>query len=224
MARISRVQALLNLTPDELMNMSRRDMARNISVLASAANKRIVRLEKSGVRSPALDFVKTHGGKFSVAGKTQNQLLIEYFRLQQFMSSKTSTVRGAKSWKLKVKKAVEKAVLIRLAPNDKDGKINVRKMVQELFDDPQKEQMFWDLYSRLVEEYDVKEKYEKVWNDIAQAMKLNPRGETDDLFEMLSKEYEEKYQQNAPKDSGNELFLSDDVKKATKEIITGEVL
>lgn len=207
MARISRVQALLNLTPDVLMNMSRRDMARNISILASAANKRIARLEKSGVRSPALDFVKSHGGKFSVAGKTQNQLLIEYFRLQQFMSSKTSTVRGAKSWKRKVEKEVEKAVLLRLDPKDKEGKINVRKMVHELFQDKEKEDRFWDLYSRLVEEYDVKEKYKKVWDDIAQAITTNPNGDTDDLFEMLSEEYEEKYMKNAPTDPGDELRL-----------------
>lgn len=207
MARISRVQALLNLTPDQLMNMSRRDMARNISVLASAANKRIVRLEKSGVRSPALDYVKSHGGKFSVAGKTQNQLLIEYFRLQQFMSSKTSTVHGAKSWKRKVEKEVEKAVLLRLDPKDKNGKMDVRKMVRELFQDKDKEQMFWDLYSRLLEEYKVKEKYKKVWDDIAQAITTNPTGETDDLFEMLSAEYEEKYMKTAPKDPGDELRL-----------------
>lgn len=207
MARISRVPALLNLTPDQLMNMSRRDMARNISVLASAANKRIVRLEKSGVRSPALDYVKSHGGKFSVAGKTKNQLLIEYFRLQQFMFSKTSTVRGAKSWKRKVEKEVEKAVLLRLDPKDKDGKMDVRKMVRELFQDKDKEQMFWDLYSRLVEEYKVKEKYKKVWDDIAQAITTTPTGETDDLFEMLSEEYEEKYMKNAPKDPGDELRL-----------------
>ena len=63
-----------------------------------------------------------------------------------------------------------------------------------------------------------------MWDDIAQAITTNPDGETDDLFELLSAEYEEKYQQTAPTDSGNELFLSNDVKKSIKEIVTGEVL
>ena len=206
MARKSKVEMLLSVDPETLMNMSRKDMAKNVSILASAANKRLKRLELSGTFSPAAEYVKTHGGKFSVAGKNQNQLMIEYFRLQSFLESKTSSVSGAKKWQRTVQKEVTEAVLKRVQPS-KEGRQQVVSQIVSIFNDPKKKEKFWDLYSRLSEEYEVKDKYKEVWDDIADAIATEPDATTDDIFELLTEEYEKKYQSKAPSDPGDELRL-----------------
>lgn len=70
-----------------------------ISRKASMANKRIKRLEKNGLTdTPAYQSYVKHGGhKFSVKGKSYNELQGELSRVNHFIDSKTSTVRGANS-------------------------------------------------------------------------------------------------------------------------------
>ena len=204
MAKMSRVDAILNITPDELMQMSRKDMAKNISILASAGNKRIVRLEKSGVDSPALEYVKFHGGKFSVTGKTKNQLLTEYIRLQQFFGSKTSSVRGAKQWQKNVQNAVGDALKKALPEMSKK---NINEQIKQVFSNPETKEKFWDLYSRITSNYDVAEKYQEVWTDIVGALTTQNNNSTDDVFNYLVEQFEKKYQETAPQDSGEELYL-----------------
>lgn len=69
-----------------------------VSRKASMANKRLVRLENNNLTdTPAYKtWVDYKGGvKFSVRGKDYNQLQQELARLNNFISSTTSTVRGA---------------------------------------------------------------------------------------------------------------------------------
>ena len=69
-----------------------------VSKKASMANKRLVRLENNGLtETPAYKtWINYNGGvKFSVKGKDYNQLQHELARLNQFIDSTTSTVRGA---------------------------------------------------------------------------------------------------------------------------------
>ena len=208
MARMSKVETLLNVSPEQLMQMSRKDLATNVSILASAANKRLKRLEQAGVYSPSLEYVQRHGGKFSVAGKNKNQLMIEYFRVQAYMESKTSSVRGARAWQKNVKNAVTEAITKRQQPKNKKERDKIKEAVNAIFTDNQKKAQFWDIYSRLNQEYDVKDTYRKVWDDIAGAMSTSKAKSTDDIFEMLSQEYEARYQTEAPIDEGEELRLS----------------
>lgn len=75
----------------------RRELALQVSKLASMANKRLVRLKASGLQdSPAYKkFVESGAQKFSVKGKDYNELQKELARVRQFVNSVTSTVRGA---------------------------------------------------------------------------------------------------------------------------------
>lgn len=92
-----KVKEVLRLSDVQINKMSRRELAQVTSILASAANKRIARIEKAGVTSPAVANVKSHEGRFSVKGKNTNQLRGEFARARNFMTNVTSTVRGAKS-------------------------------------------------------------------------------------------------------------------------------
>lgn len=73
-----------------------RELKREISRKASMANKRLIRLENRNLTNvPAyLQFIKGGGFKFSVKGKNYNQLLAELSRVNHFLNSKTSTIRG----------------------------------------------------------------------------------------------------------------------------------
>lgn len=77
-----RVEAILKL---------RRDASR----LASKANKRVERLERNGFTdSPAYKTYLEGGGKFGVRGKTYNEVQAEVARLNRFLDSQTSTIKG----------------------------------------------------------------------------------------------------------------------------------
>lgn len=74
-------------------------LKREVSRLASMANKRLVRLENNGFEdSPAYKhWIESGGKKFSVRGKDYNELQKELARVRQFVNAKTSTIRGAQS-------------------------------------------------------------------------------------------------------------------------------
>lgn len=69
------------------------------SRLASMANKRIERLEKNDLQSsPAYQkWVKDGGVRFGVKGKTYNEVQSEVARLNNFLNSETSTIRGVEN-------------------------------------------------------------------------------------------------------------------------------
>lgn len=69
---------------------------KEVSRLASLANKRLKRLEESNLTdSPAYQkWVEGGKVKFSVKGKDFNQLQAEMSKLNSFVNSKTSTIRG----------------------------------------------------------------------------------------------------------------------------------
>ena len=69
------------------------------SRLASMANKRLKRLEQSGlIDSPAYQkWVQDGKVKFSVRGKSHRELQKEVARMNKFINSQTSTIRGVNS-------------------------------------------------------------------------------------------------------------------------------
>lgn len=72
------------------------DYRRLASRMASKANKRIERLEKNKLTdSPAYkQYLETGGVRFGVKGKTYNEVQAEVARLNKFIHSKTSTIKG----------------------------------------------------------------------------------------------------------------------------------
>ena len=73
-----------------------KELRKETSRLASIANKRIERLERNNLRSsPAYQkWVEDGEVRFSVRGKTINEVQAEMARLRKFLDSKTSTIRG----------------------------------------------------------------------------------------------------------------------------------
>lgn len=76
--------------------------------LVSMANKRLRRLEQQNlINSPAYKkWVEEGGQKFSVKGKSMEEVKQEIARMERFLNMQTSTVRGAKQYFLNVAKEV----------------------------------------------------------------------------------------------------------------------
>lgn len=93
--RQSRVRKQL---PDNFTSMKRGDLIAQMQPTIDAANKRLKRLQGLETLSPALNSVMQSGGKFSIKGKTRNEVLKEASRALSFINMKTSTVSGAKQF------------------------------------------------------------------------------------------------------------------------------
>lgn len=110
MKRISQVQRVLNTDIQKFESMTRAELAHEVSILASAANKRIKRLESQGYNTPAVLYTKRQGGNFSVKGKNKTQLLNEMKRAKGFLGAKTSTISGAKESISSMNKIISKQI------------------------------------------------------------------------------------------------------------------
>ena len=101
------INELLNMSSRDVAKLSRRELARVVSQLASAGNKRLRRLETTPMGTESRPYkTAMEAGKVSVAGKNQGQLQNEFKRVSEFLKSKTSTVSGWKAEKAKVYKRI----------------------------------------------------------------------------------------------------------------------
>lgn len=85
------------MNPADVQKMTRRELAKAVSALSSAANKRLQRLEsiEAGMLSPAYQSqMKTGVTRFTAKDKNINQLRNEFKNVTGFLNLKTSTVSG----------------------------------------------------------------------------------------------------------------------------------
>lgn len=108
------VNQLVHLSATQIKEYDRQNLARIVTKLDSAANKRLVRLEKAGYNTPAMRAAKVDNGeRFSVAGKNLKELRAAYIRVSNFLKSDTSTKKGYKSFLKEMQKAfADKGVTI----------------------------------------------------------------------------------------------------------------
>ena len=99
MAKRGKIKVTKTNTEEQARKQRIRELKQEISKKASMANKRLQRLEKNDLTNvPAYrQYVQGGGVKFSVKGKSYNELQAELSRVNHFINSKTSTVRGTNS-------------------------------------------------------------------------------------------------------------------------------
>lgn len=111
--------------PQNFEKMKRDELAKQLQPTIDAANKRLKRLEGLKTLSPALNSVMESGGKFSIRGKSRNEVLKEASRAIAFINMKTSTVSGAKQF--------EKGFAAKLSNKAKDITNDQRKVLFDSF-------------------------------------------------------------------------------------------
>ena len=119
------VKEILNISPDQLMKLNKRDISRALRTVSLAANKRIDRLKSKAKKTKEGYVPKTKGSQISTAAlnwvtndghtrtrfgvrksTTRNEMLKQLSTIKQFMAMKTSTVTGA----VNVRKETEKRI------------------------------------------------------------------------------------------------------------------
>ena len=112
--------------PDNFTSMKRDELVKQLQPTIDAANKRIKRLQGLETLSPALSSVMENGcGKFSLKGKTRNEVIKEASRAIAFINMRTSTVSGAK--------AFEKNFAAKLSNKSKNITNDQRKILFDSF-------------------------------------------------------------------------------------------
>lgn len=179
MARSNKLSEIREYSLSKVMSMSRKELAKVTSTLAQAGNKRLKRFQEKNITTPATEYIKKHGGRFSTKGKDLEQLREEFQRAKDFLSKETSTIKGFRSWENKIANTL---------------KTNAGIDYNALTD--RQKRKFWKAYSKL-EELDAANvygaKYRTSINEIYTAVKDGLRYKDIDDFvaKMNSKIYEE---------------------------------
>ena len=150
---IGKLKNTVTKVVDKVDNVNK--LRREASRLASKANKRVQRLEKAGLKdAPAYKrYIKDGGAKFGIRGKSFNQVQSEMARLNRFLNSETSTVRGVN----RVLKDMAKNTGIKYT-NLK----NLRKQSAKFFELASKVEQ----YLRTVDDMASATGYQKIWEAI----------------------------------------------------------
>lgn len=142
-------------TKKEKQKARMREFRKEASRRASMANKRLERLANSDYKdSPAYQkWVKEGSVRFSVRGKTHNQLQAELSRMNKFLESATSTITGTKR------------VLEQIANNTGFGYKSSKDLIpvsKEFFELASKVEQ----YLRMVEDSASAIGYQKIWEQV----------------------------------------------------------
>lgn len=91
-----KISDIMDISWEKLNSLNLEDMRQLTGRLVSASNKRIRRLStaKRGTSSFAYQYIEERGKTFSTRGKDINQLRTEFKTAKQFLSMKTSTIKG----------------------------------------------------------------------------------------------------------------------------------
>lgn len=177
--RSNNLSEVRNYTLSKVMSMSRRELAKATSTLAQAGNKRLKRFQDRNITTPATEYIKKHGGRFSTKGKDLEQLREEFQRAKDFLSKETSTIKGYRAWESKITDTLKN-----------NAGIDYNALTER------EKRKFWKAYSKL-EELDTANvygaKYRTSINEIYTAVKGGLRYKDIDDFvaKMNTKIYEE---------------------------------
>lgn len=181
-----------------------RKFRREASRMASKANKRVARLEANNLTdSPAYEaLVKSGETRFGIRGKTYREVQSEVSRLERFLNSETSTIRGINR------------TLKTMAENTGIKYSNIRELQQ-------KSSQFFELaskveqYLRTVDDMASAIGYQKIWeaiNTYTSTAKIDLGEKTNDLNVMVRNVTDalKAYETATPLPSGGWYKLSDD--------------
>lgn len=195
------IKELLDIDPRMLNEKDLRDLTKQ---LAKRANRRFRDTSKHfDYETPALKGYKDSGGPIDVRGLnkiSRNDLFRPYMRAKNFLTAKTSTVRGAKELKREIEKKIGLGDF-KLTPTD--------------------EELMWKSFHRLEElrpDLMLGTGYKKVLNELHDRIITNPKSRRSDLIRYIDRvmaREEEKYEEK-------QKTINDPFKKMGDEEDDGE--
>ena len=131
------ISDIMNIDIDTFNKMNERELRAVTSRLVSASNKRIRRLEKYGIKSPAYQSLGTDT-RFSTrlpkgtdARQRVNKLRQEFSSARSFLGMKTSTISGYKEYEKNIREEIESATGRKLGKGQVSQVYNLLHKAQE---------------------------------------------------------------------------------------------
>ena len=112
------VNDIMDMGIEDFSNLTKPQLREAVSRLASAANKRLKRISRDDIISPAQMEAVDSGGKFSTRGKSEIELQVEFRRVSNFLRDKTSTVTGARQLEEDVREELKRRYGIGIDKNN----------------------------------------------------------------------------------------------------------
>ena len=154
------------------MKMTNKELNEELNRLNSLANKRLKRLKKQGIKSPALKNVPE---KFTNKGKTRAEKLKDYHRVSKFVNAETSTLRGVKKTYNNIlhNTGLDEVILEKTSIDTSSlGSSQIIDLTNEFFS-----------LTSMVDDYLQSQgdflSYDKVWDYVKNEMKLNASDDID---------------------------------------------
>lgn len=195
--RSNKLSEVRDYTLTKVMSMSRKELAKATSTLAQAGNKRLKRFQEKNITTPATEYIKKHGGRFSTKGKDVKALREEFQRAKGFLDSETSTIKGYRAWESKIAETLKT-----------NAGIDYNALTER------EKRKFWKAYSKL-EELDAANvygaKYRTSVNEIYTAVKGGLRyKDIDDFVSNMNKKIYEESSKNFLTGVNDPFSLIDD--------------
>ena len=196
-----KISDILDIDLNTFNKLKESDLRAITSRLVSAGNKRIRRLEKHDVNSPALQGLgkeKSFSTKLSKDTSKQqrvNKLREEFARARSFLTSETSTIKGYNAFVKKTKERIANELNFNSAQMDK---LNVGRLFDLLHKAQQK---------GLVASYRGSKGSEQARNIIAEILIDNPNVDENTMFDWLEEQLNEKYEEEESEDETEETDL-----------------
>ena len=185
-----KISDIMDLSWERLNNLTLKEMRQLTGRLVSASNKRIRRLSKTarGTSSFAYQYVEERGKNFSTRGKDINQLRTEFKTAKQFLSMKTSTIKG---WK-KYRKEMEQRTGYATSGESVEWSESTWKK-------------YWKVYRRFSETHGgtyKKGDSDRIQQMLTEIMNSNDKRKSADSFQkMIEDEYTDMYESDMDKDT-----------------------
>ena len=198
---------LLALSGNDLKTMDRRELAKVVSTISSAANKRIKRLEQAG--QPIGDTVP----RFSVAGKSRNELMKEFRRVKDFMNAEQLSLGGQSRLARRTAQGLAAAII-----GEGTGKAfkkeynRIRKLLGDPMRNDSKYNTFWSAYERLAEQNPIIRQKQYKYRVLGQQIKYmdeNPNISKEDLQKKMQADMDSIYadvQKEEEKEEPGDVF------------------
>lgn len=185
-----KISDIMDLSWEKLNSLNLEDMRQLTGRLVSASNKRIRRLTaaKRGTSSFAYQYIEERGKTFSTRGKDINQLRTEFKTAKQFLSMKTSTIKG---WN-KYRKEMEQRTGYATSGESVEWSESTWKK-------------YWKVYRRFSEVHGgtyKKGDSDRIQQMLTEIMNSNDKRKSADSFQkMIEDEYTDMYESDMDKDT-----------------------
>lgn len=177
---------IMNLTQRDLEKMTDAELRKAVSTLRSTARKRAERVKKAGVfkkGSPAVKELDRGGGLRTVATlKERSEIINEWKRYKKFLKAKTSTVKGAREYKKKLREGLKKGA-------------GLENQTDTIFDNDEQLAIFADVLDDLEESNIYELYYTKYMETLAQTIEKNPNKSKDEIASMVKERVDNWYEE-----------------------------